>query len=151
MPTLMSDLPPVDEPLGSLPLLLSLPPHAVSARDRMPAVRTAANFVLRRKTPPWILLAPPEAGTHGRTLGGFARTAQSRNQVVTLRLSFLAEPTPVSEQLGHSDARQRLRGSRREDLRADRHSAVVDAQVALVQVVRRAARCAGAEPEHRSG
>ena len=36
-------------------------------------------------------------------------------------------------------------------LRADRGGALVDAQVALVQVVRRPARRAGAEPGHRAG
>jgi hypothetical protein len=58
MPTLMSDaallvvlssLPPA-LPL-SLPLSLSSP-HAVAPRARIPTVRTDANFLLRRKTPP---------------------------------------------------------------------------------------------------
>jgi hypothetical protein len=53
--------PPDPEPPDPLPELppLSLPPHALSAIDMMPAVRAAANLVLRRKTPPLDLLDAP--------------------------------------------------------------------------------------------
>src|SRR4051812_12771017 len=112
MPTLLSDFPP-ELPVSLAELLLSPPPHAVSASDRMPAVSTAANLVLRRKTPP---LNPP-----GRPRTGDAWTNPRRIG------SCFAYPTS-SCYLGVAHRRQRLGRRRGQHLGAHRHRAVVDAQ-----------------------
>src|SRR5690349_5812173 len=67
MPTLTSDLAAEEPSEPLLPLSLLLLPHAPRARTL--AVSSAANFVVRRKTPPLCAVGARRGAKTGQTLG----------------------------------------------------------------------------------
>src|SRR6478609_6398987 len=151
MPTLTSDVGAAEPPSVASSLLLSLLslPHA--PRARIPAARTAANFVVRRKTPPsGCRDARKGAGNQEQTLGP---PRSSKPHFMKLLSSRCGGRDGFSSRTAAISSKNAVAGDR--DLcqhpGADRHRPVVDAQVALVEVVRRTVRRAGAEPAHRPG